>query len=178
MSFIAKMNVNAARLFSDGNVMLNIQCVYDTALGEAENEDVRFTKASPYGEGHLTVEPGPDAPQQGTSIYLTFDDQKPDNFDLCMFALPVQICEVFETPHSRKATFRPAWGTAKKLDDIPPGKRIAKEKPSFEMSMSVDNPGAYQQLGAGKTFWMQVFDASKFSMTEAIHNARKHRGDA
>lgn len=171
MSVIAKMNVSSARLFGDGNCMLALSCVYDEGLSNANNEDVRFTKASPYGNADLTVENGPDIPARGSCVYLLFNqiDDIP-NFDKCMFALPVRCSSKTDFGYTKQAEIE----GARYQDEcpVPENKRVAARVPHFSLKMGIDNPAAHIQFAPTETYWMSVYDGTKYSLDEVLLIAR------
>lgn len=169
MAVIAKMSVNASRLFADASIMLSLGCVYDTGLAGGENEDVRFTKASPSGAGQVTVGKHIVLSDDKPTFYLLFHPHADDiNFDNCDFALIARCAVIEEYGHSRKAK----WGHWSSSDPRLPEAKRAAERPEFTLDMTIDNPAASIQFEAGRSYWVSFYDASRVSMDEAIALAR------
>lgn len=177
MSVIAKMNVGSIRVFGGENALLELTCVYDNDLSKSENEDVRFTKATPYGEATLTVEAGPDVPLPSRPVYLLFndDDDVPD-FGSCMFALRVRCVSKTDFGYTQDAAIEGTLYGSFDNDDcpIPLEKRIAKKHASFKMRMGIDNPVAHVQFEPTKTYWLSVYDGTKYSLDEVLAIARNN----
>lgn len=176
MSVIAKMTVSALRLFGDGNCLINLSCVYDDSLSKSENEDVRFTKASPFGTAELTVEAGPDLPGNGEAVYLLFHEQGDvPSFDGALFATRV-VCEsILDSGYTKQVTVRAGWFQQGDDNPIPESLRISKTRPHFELKMGIDNPAASVQFVPTKQYWCVVYSARTYTMAEVLQLARRSR---
>lgn len=173
MAVIAKMNMSTTA-YADGT-KVNLHCVYDTDLAKAENEDVRFTKASPWGNAEMTVKPGfalpaKDEHGQHRPIYLMFTpvDDLP-MMSSCFAAVPVICSSILDT------------GTQKQIElagqgygedsPIPADKQITTDRyPHFNLKMGIDNPAASIQFEPQKRYWIAMMDTD--DQSEVVDVAR------
>lgn len=165
MSVIAKMNVLASRAFGKGQ-LIELSCVCEDRLMadyHPENENVVFSKASPWGEARANVDQGP-CLRQHEEVYLIFQ-KRPGQPPLDRVALwaPVRVVSITDF-----------GGTSKQVEicnqyrdhrHIPePG-----EINAFNLRMSIDNPGAAYQFKPGESgWWLTVYQAREISMDEAL----------
>ena len=167
MSVIAKMSVQSSGSVPSG-ALIRLGCVYDTDLGKEENEDVRFTKATPWGEATMEVKQGL---QEGSSWYLIFDeDVEPADISDGSMALKVRCHAIHDYGTSKQIEISTAYDQV----GVPENKLTVRSKhPSFHLKMAIDNPGASIQFVPNATYFMSMWNAGQFSMTEAIRMARR-----
>lgn len=172
MSVICKMTARDVRVFPNGR-FINLGCVYDQDLAQADHEDVRFTKATPWGEATMTVESSHPGPAKDETIYLFFTELVDEpNFDDCLFAMAVQCRANSDYGSSTQIEIVPRHPVDLGRDHPPVEKRIAKGPPAFNLRMTVDNEAASIQFKPGRDYWMLAYRATDFTMHDAIRRAR------
>jgi hypothetical protein len=177
MSVISKMSIHEVQEIG-GNHVATFHCVYDNTLSESENEDVRFTKASPYGSGSMTIEAGPvfpDAwltPYSGNQVYFLFNDRGDvPSFDGCLFAAEVTCQEIIDQGYTKQVEIKGYW----KIDEdcpIPAEKRLGQKNFTFSLKMGIDNDAASVQFKPTRRYWLTIYDASQYTLSEVLHIAR------
>lgn len=186
MSVISKMNTAAVRLFGDGNALVSLSCVYDQGLAAEGNEDVRFTKASPYGDGQLTIEKGPDLPAVNEPLYLIWSplidregmtkafverEYAPvPPLDGAMFCFIAQVSVIHDYGYSKQV--EATLGAYPEARQVPLPLRVAKERPNGSFKLGIDNPSAHTQFEPGACYWVRAYSAAKLTMDEALRLAR------
>lgn len=167
MSVIAKMYVAKSGTVPSG-ALIHLSCVYDSDLSKDENEDIRFTKASPWGEASFELKQGL---AEGSCWYLLFDEEPDEGgFDKCDFALKVRCHVVHDYGQSKQVEISTAYDQV----GIPEYKKTSGSKtPPFHLKMTIDNPGASIQFVPNKVYYLRLFFAGKFeNMHEAMAYAR------
>jgi hypothetical protein len=170
MSVIAKLNVSAVRPFADGQ-LIELSCVCENqfmAQYHPENEDVVFTKASPWGEARVQMK-SPLELMDGDQVYVVFTRSK----DVGGVHGAIAWCEV------RIASITDFGGESRRVE-IMNGYRAydAKVQPdeisAFNLRMSIDNPGAYRQFRPGEgAWWAMIYRCRDVTIDEAL--ALAHR---
>lgn len=168
MTVIAKMNMSQTA-FADGT-KLNMHCVYDTDLQKEENEDVRFTKATPWGQAETTI--GPDValpvwPHNHGAVYVMFTEQSEQPlFSECIFAVLATCSGVLDTGYQKQVELV----SNRYLDNspVPVDKRCGQ----FNLKMGVDNPAASIQFEPQKSYWIAIMDASGKETVDVMGMAR------
>lgn len=172
MTVIAKMNMSTTA-FADG-VKLNLHCVYDTDLAKAENEDVRFTKATPWGNAEATVGPDvalPKWPYPNGQVYVMFTQQAEQPlFSECIFAVLSSCAGVLDTGFQKQVEL-----TGLRYHDDSPVP-IDKRAKNFSLKMGVDNPAASIQFEPQKHYWIAVMDAGGLETADVLGMARVDGG--
>ncbi len=181
MAVIAKMTISEVKRF-DKNLQVNLSCVYDGTLANAENEDVRFTKASPYGNASVTIEEGPVLPNweekvegrwlMPKSVYILFH-AKGDvpSFDGCIFALEAVCHTIIDQGYTKQVEMCGAYTMPEDLP-IPVEKRIGKKSQTFTLKMGIDNANAVVQFRPTSTYWLTFYEAEKYTLDEVLALAR------
>lgn len=175
MSVIAKMHVSAATDESYGR-QVHLHCVYDTELAKEENEDARFTKATPWGECKVCVKNSALTFEPGKSLFLLFDpiDEKP-SFDDAVAAVRVTCHSVTSfSGTSRHVELHGAWKAKDEDDGIPGPLRLDEATVGINVKMAIDNPGASLQFEPGQHYWLSFHAANK-SMEDMLAKARAAR---
>ena len=164
MSVIAKMYVQSSGQVP-GGALVRLCCVYDNDLSKEENENVRFTKATPSGEATLECK---SMLQEGSNWYLIFTKDAP-NFDPYGMAVKVR-CHVI---HDYGTSKQVEVSTAYDQEGIPETGKLSNAKsPPFHLKMTIDNPAASIQFEPGEVYYVQMLGAGNMSMTDAIAKAR------
>lgn len=168
MTVIAKMTMTST-VFADGS-KLNMHCVYDTDLAKAENEDVRFTKATPWGLAETTVGAGvdiPETPYNRQDVYVMFTEAAEQPlFSECLFAVLAVCAGVLDTGMQKQVEL-----TGSRYPDdspVPVDKRCGP----FTLKMGVDNPAASIQFVPQKNYWIAVMAANDRETVDVMGMAR------
>lgn len=168
------MSFYDAKTFDDGSFSINLSCVYDSTLAGEENENVRFTKASPYGSGEMTIAAGPQLPEawlekKWSNVYLIFH-AKGDvpSFDECICALTVGCQAIIDQGYTKQIELVGLINGD--IEAIPEEKRIGKGQ-KFFAKLGIDNPGAYEQFRPTSHYWVTVYDADTFTIDQALRAA-------
>lgn len=170
MSVIAKLDVRGYRPFGTGSLIeLGCVCQNDLmAMYADSDEDKLFTKASPWGEARLHVSSGFEFPQAmlGDQFYAMLVHKDEPGFT-------VQPEGAFLVCPARIASVENMGGTTNRVN-ITSGYDVPKELAlrNFNWSMSIDNPGASDQLKPGTDGWLfSIFPARQFDKSSAIASA-------
>lgn len=173
MSVIAKMSIGVVDVQSFGR-NLNFHCVYDTDLAKEENEDVRFTKATPWGECKATVKNSALPFEQHKTYFLLFDPlaDKP-SFDGAIAAVRV-VCHAVTSfsGTSRHVELHGDWISKGEDDGIPGALRLDENTVSINIKMAIDNPGASLQFEPGAKYWLSFYSAEDKGMEDVLAIAR------
>lgn len=173
MSMIAKLSVRAARDFGSG-VLVELGCVCENDLMAAyapSDEDKLFTRYSPWGEARINLKQGAPVPMEGDTYYailLRPDEVVPGRINHPEATMLVDVSIAGITDRGE--------GVAKNVDfismpvqdagDDDVSKRVAS---AFSWRMSIDNPGATDQLKAGeKGYLLGFYPVSKFTAQSAL----------
>jgi hypothetical protein len=167
MSVIAKMYVQECGQFANG-AQIRLSCVYDNDLSQPDNEDVRFTKASPSGNATMTTGQGLTEQSQWYMIFSKMTDDV--NFDSARFALRVRCHVVHDYGTSKQVEISTSYSQEGVPESLLP---INQKNPPFHMKITIDNPAASVQFEPNKEYWMQMHYAGSVTMTQAIQLARK-----
>lgn len=168
MTVIAKMNMSTTA-YADGT-KLNLHCVYDTDLAKEENEDVRFTKATPWGQAELVV--GGDVqlpawPYPNGPVYVMFTQLKDMPILSECFVVVEAVCASLLDTGYQKTVELTGW---RYPDDSPIP--VDKRGGSFSLKMGVDNPAASIQFEPQKHYWVALMDAAGRETVDILGNAR------
>lgn len=166
MSVIAKMTVTSSGQFANGS-QVRFSCVYDADLANASNEDIRFTKASPWGEATATMS---NPMIEGSQWYLFFHEITDEpSFKDCYYALRLRCHVVHDYGTSKQVEV----STAYSQDGVPEFKLTERSKyPPFHLKMTIDNPLASIQFVPNREYFLTMYSATRFTMDEAIARAR------
>ena len=168
MTVIAKMNMSKTD-YADGT-KLNLHCVYDTELAKGENEDVRFTKATPWGQAELIVDADvalPEWPYANGPVYVMFTEaHQPPLLSECFVALEAVCASVLDTGVQKQIELT-GW---RYPDDSPVP--VNKRGSRFSLKMGVDNPAASIQFVPQKRYWIALMDASDRETVDVMGMAR------
>ena len=178
MSVIAKMNITHVKELG-GNYVFTFHSTYDNDLSQPDNEDVRFTKATPYGSGEMTVEVGPVLPPAWTekeypheATYFLFNDRGDiPSFDGCVLAAEVVCHETIDQGYTKQAQINGYW-TLSDDSEIPLEKRMGKKKITFSLKMGIDNEAASMQFKPTKRYWLTIYDAKEYTLKQVLSIAR------
>lgn len=168
MAVIAKMNMSKTA-YADGT-KLNLHCVYDTDLAKEENEDARFTKATPWGQAELVAGFDVQLPDWRFSngpVYVMFTELKDmPLLSECFIVVEAVCASVLDTGYQKTVELT-GW---RYPDDspIPASKRGS----GFSLKMGVDNPAASIQFVPQKHYWIALMDASGRETVDVLGNAR------
>lgn len=170
MSVIAKLNLAAVRPFGNGSLYeLGCVCQNDLmAMYADSDEDKLFTNASPWGEARINTSlPAAAAhPAQGSQFYAMLVHKDEPGFT-------TQPKGAFLVCPARISHVEDFGGTTKRVHicstyDVP--KDLALR--NFSWSMSIDNPGASDQLKPGSDGWLfSLYPAGDFDKRTAIDAA-------
>ena len=181
MSVIAKMNASAVRDFGSGALIeLSCVCANDLMAAYAEShEDKLFTKYSPWGEARLHLRAGVPLPLQGDQFYMMIvgPDEFPggvpedgkslrreDNGALYRTKLWIQGVTDRGEGQAKTVEF---MGSINDQTGVT----------AFNWRMAVDNPGATDQLKAGRSdYVLEVFPIVRFDRDQAIEAAHSPSG--
>lgn len=163
MSVIAKMNVMSVRAFGDAN-LIYLQCVYEQdGLNGDAYEDRRFTKATPWGEGHVTAPAARDF-EQGAAFYLVFNSTEGD--EPGYKPRPEASLNIFV----RAQKVEP-WPGTTALEIVKDKKREAamggNPNTALNVRLSVDAKPASEQFTEGKGFYLSFYRADRVTLAEA-----------
>ena len=170
MSVIAKLNLAAVRPFGQGSLLeLGCVCQNDLMAMYAESdEDKLFTNASPWGEAKLSlslpVESNPAS--VGSQFYAMLVHKDEPGFTTepagAFLVCPARISSVEDFGGtSKRVHITSAW-------KVPDGLALR----NFSWSMSIDNPGASDQLKPGTDGWLfSLYPAGEFDKRTAIDAA-------
>ena len=170
MSVIAKFTAAPGRRVP-GGYLVTMSAVYDTDLCKPENENARFTQATPSGDAVFESARELDAGEH----YLLFDTKAPAFAERSYGVHCVKVrCRRVED-----------WGgTSKEIelmaaDDqsaIISQCRLGREKaPPFNLRMTVDNPNAAIWFYPGVDYWLTIYSARNLTL-EAAMEIRAHAG--
>lgn len=169
MSVIAKLNLNAVRAFGAG-ALLELGCVCQNdlmAMYADSDEDKLFTTASPWGEARLNVALPVGAvganPSPGSQFYAMLVHKDEPGFTTepkgAYLVCPARIASVEDFGGNSKKVHISSSFT------VPDGLTLR----SLSWSMTVDNPGASDQLKAGSDGWLfSLFPAGDFDKASTI----------
>jgi hypothetical protein len=178
MSVIAKMNFGYQPKKLPSGDEWNLSCVYDNRIGEPDNEDVRFTKASPWGDATVVIENPAIAAiaKPNMPVYLLFDEvveDQPGPSWKGAFAAALVNC------HSH-TDFGGTTGRVEfeaSLDrqlQIPTALRFA-ERTTLSIRIGIDNPPAASYFKPKKLYFVRFYDAYELSQNQALRLA--HGGE-
>lgn len=162
MTVIAKMNVSSVTLYGGDNRSIKFNCVYDSELANEDNENYRFTKASPWGEltmmvmnEHLQYDPG-------DTFYIQFHDSVDGRPEAAgAHSIAKFKCESITDfgGTSKQAHLTTVYSSL--LDEgFEEDKLFTKYTPSGELKMTIDNPAASIQFEPGKVYYLVFLKAS------------------
>lgn len=153
MSVIAKFNAAPGRRVP-GGVLVAMSAVYDTDLSKPENENHRFTQATPGGDAIFEAS----SFYEG-EYYLLFDTEQPKltKNHYSEKVIKVRCCKIED------------WGgTSKQIEliaaadqsEIMEQHRLGREKaPPFNLKMTIDNPSASIWFYPGVEYWLRFYNA-------------------
>ena len=164
MSVIAKFTTGQPRRVP-GGYLVAMSAVYDTDLSKPENENHRFTQATPGGDAIFETSHGFTA---GEAYYLLFDSEAPVIPDRSYGVQCIKVrCRLIED-----------WGgTSKQIElmaaedqsEIAAQVRLGREKnPPFNLKMTVDNPAASIWFYPGVEYWLRFYRASGMTLEQAV----------
>lgn len=170
MSVIAKLNLLAVRAFGGGSLYeLSCVCQNDLmAMYADSDEDKLFTTASPWGEARMNVSLPAEAahPAVQSQFYAMLVHKGEPGFTTepkgAFLVCPARILHVGDF-----------GGTTKRVHissayNVPEGLALR----TFSWSMSIDNPGASDQLKPGTGGWLfSLYLAGPFDKRTAIDAA-------
>jgi hypothetical protein len=172
MSVIAKMNVLSINNFGSG-MLIELQCVCENDLMAAyaeSHEDKLFTKYSPWGEARLHVGPGQPPLMDGDQVYMMILSQDELGGNEESLKKPRDNGAIYGTRLAIRGVTDRGEGQAKQVEFD--GGMDPSGVTNFRWKMSVDNPGATDQLKAGSSgYRLEMFKASKFNRDQAIEAA-------
>lgn len=168
MSVIAKVSIRAIHDFGSGR-LIELGCVCENDLMAAyagSEEDRLFTRYSPWGEIKLHQPEGWIMGKQGDAFYVMLmrleeagNQEFPGTHAFC----PARIKSLTDFGDNQ----------AKTVEIINEGK--SKNISSFNWKMSVDNPGATNQMLPGRGDYVIAFyPAERFNRDSAIGAAHSH----
>lgn len=170
MSVIAKLNLNAVRPFGLGSLYeLGCVCQNDLmAMYADSDEDKLFTNASPWGEARMNVSLAAQGahPAQGTQFYAMLIHKDEPGFT-------TEPKGAFLVCPARISSVEDFGGTSKRVHissahNVPDGLALR----NFSWTMSIDNPGASDQLKPGTDGWLfSLYPAGEFDKRTAIDAA-------
>lgn len=184
MSVIAKMNFGYQPKTLPSGDEWTLSCVYDNRIAEADAEDVRFTKASPWGSATVTIENAgvKAAVKPNMPVYLIFDD--------AVHGLNEPSWEgAFAAALVKCDSHTDYGGTTGRIDlsasldrqlQIPTGIRFA-EKTTLSIGLGIDNPPAAAFFKPQGLYFVRFYDAAEISQNAAIrlaHGGGMAKGDA
>lgn len=170
MSVIAKMQVRARTEFGNGS-LLELGCLCDNDLMAAyaeSDEDKLFTKYSPWGEMKLHQPAGYDLTNgvEDRRFYVMILANSEVSDEGLAFEGAVAVCRlhvVSVTDFGDNMAKRVEMIEKRSMEKAERG--IAK----FNWKMSIDNPGATNQLRPGvDSYWMALYPADKFDRNGVI----------
>lgn len=165
MTVISKMTVNSVTYYGGDSKQIKLTCVYDPTLGNEDNEDRRFTKASPWGELTMTVD----------NVGLSYD---PQDVFYVLFYKSLDGQPSTEGAHSiakfKCHSVTDFGGTSKQVhlttvysslaeEGYDENKLFTKYTPSGELKMTIDNPNASIQFTPGVEYYL-VFYKGNFGL--------------
>lgn len=154
MAVIAKMSINAARVFGNGT-LLNLGCVCENGLMahySPENEDAVFTKYSPAGECGVTVPNTVELSGTGSKYYVLFRPYDDGEFEQAAFGVIGVVSQVID------------WGQSKQV--------VMTGNDGMSLKMTIDNPNASVQFVPQTRYHIAFYDAEKLTMDDALKAAR------
>lgn len=182
MSVIAKLDARVAAEH-DEYIKLNLMTVYDGNLDKPETEDVRFTKATPYGGGEMTIKSeyghilktygeGQKWEYRMATLYFIFHpiDEQP-SFEDCVFAFRANCACVMDYGYSKQVEIA---GDVKandfrKCPDVPADKQLnVGGSYQVNVKLGIDNPAAVEQFEPLNLYWVTVYDANEVTLDEAL----------
>lgn len=166
MSVITKVYVQSCGQFPNG-AQIRFNCVYDQDLAKATNEDLRFTRATPWGEATATMKE--QLAEQSQWYFLFSHITNPPSFEGCAYALKVRCHVVHDYGTSKQIEI----STAYNQEGVPEHLLISRDKtPAFHLKMTVDNPVASVQLTPTSEYWMTIYNAGRYPLDQVIQIAR------
>jgi hypothetical protein len=169
MAVIAKMRVAGTRVFGDGR-LVTLSCVYDNDLSKPENEDVRFTKATPWGEAHFSIDNMVDLAFD-ENLYLVFHPSEDDpDFAGAIMAALVRCHSLTDFGGtSRNVELHSAYSES---DKVPDELRMRKKGAvAINLKMAIDNPAASTQFVPQSHYWLMFYRAER-PVSELVEKAR------
>ena len=170
MSVIAKLYVDGADFFGNG-ALIGFSATAENklmAMYAPENEDVLFSKASPWGTSRVQFDGMPKLQQQD-KVYMIFVQDEPDTKDAIGWA-KVRIVSITDFGGTSKQV---EIGNAHRPYDQ---KHVDRELRGFTFRMGIDNPGASNQFTPGDTgWWVLIYRCADMTMDEALALAHKPR---
>lgn len=174
MSVIAKLSIRSITAFHTGQLVeLGCVCANDLMTAYAESdEDKLFTKYSPWGEMKLCQPAGyalgnaGDEFVQGTVLYAVIlrpDEVDGQTFDGAYGVCPIKVANItdFGDGQAKKIEFQSSGDNA-----------LFRGVDRLNWKMSVDNPGATDQLLAGKGGYMlALYPEARYDRNAAIRAA-------
>lgn len=178
MSVIAKVTIRSITAFGTGQ-LVELGCVAENDIMAAyakSEEDRLFTKYSPWGEIKLCQPAGyglgsaPEEFKDGTAFYvMLLAADEVDEFNM-------QFSGAFAKCPARCVAITDFGdGQAKRLEFRNEGAHDQhRGVDRLNWKMSVDNPGATNQVKAGASYWVALYPAAKFDRDAAIRAAHGH----
>ena len=171
MPVIAKMNASSTP-YANGT-KINLNCVYDTDLAKPENEDVRFTKATPWGQAEMNVPSTIEFPDGPVYVMFTPFDTPP-LASQCVCIMLAECASIHDTGYQKTIEIKAAPYGENSI--IPAEKRICDDPhrwPSFALKMGVDNEAASVQFEPLKRYWVSIIaPAPGVETVDVLGNAR------
>lgn len=179
MSIIAKMIVHSARDFGSG-ALVELGCICENDLMAAyatSHEDKLFTKYSPWGEARMHLPQSARMPLEQDAYYLVVlrRDERYEGHIMhgsADFIVEARLAGITDRGE----------GVAKALEFVGYQNKddtdLGRHPTSFNWRMNVDNPGATDQLIAGKDgYLIGFYPVAKFTYYEAISAAHERLDD-
>lgn len=172
MSVIAKLYVDGADFFGNGALIGFCATAENKLMAQyaPENEDVLFSKASPWGSARVQFDGMPNLEKQD-KVYMIFVQDEPD------------IEGVIGWAKVRVASVTDFGGTSKQVEITNEHrydqKYGAHELRGFTFRMGIDNPGASNQFTPGATgWWALIYRCADMPMDAALALAHQPRAEA
>jgi hypothetical protein len=166
MSVIAKVSIRNIHNYGSGS-LVELGCVCENDLMAAyagSEEDKLFTKYSPWGEIKAHIPSGWVMGEVGQAFYVMIGNDLPKDVDLSFgdnirFWSQAKVQSITDFGDNQ----------AKRLEIIDTGNQRGPALTSFNWKMSVDNPGATDQLQPGSNdYWVAFYPADRFTRDTAI----------
>jgi hypothetical protein len=166
MSVIAKVSIRGIHNYGSGS-LVELGCVCENDLMAAyagSEEDKLFTKYSPWGEVKLHQPAGWVLGKQGDAFYVMIGNDLPEGVDLSFGD------HIYAWSQAKVASITDFGDNqAKRVEIIDTGNQRGGAITSFNWKMSVDNPGATNQLEPGNSkYWVAFYPADQFNRDSAI----------
>jgi hypothetical protein len=178
MANIAKFQVTDVQRDGGGLPIIYLSTVYESDMDGGDCEDVRFTKATPYGQMTIYVTDvdvvcegllDKNAYGQHTGLLYMLVSEKDDtpNLDKADFTLPAQCQSITDFGYTKSMDLQPISHSHPMWEE---SDRVIGGR--FEGRLGIDNPVASVQFKPMEAYWLSFFDANKMSLEEALSAAR------